>query len=559
MKMIMDLKLENANLINIFTSKIYKTNIFIKNGIIWGFDGNYTAKKTINCDNKFVSPSFIEGHIHLESSHVTPQQLYSHFLKNGVTTVVCDPHEIANVAGVEGIKFLINRTRKLPIDFYFQAPSCVPASSLETVHEDLGIDKLKKLKEFPEIIGLGEIMDYPSVINKNKKILSKIELFSGMLIDGHAPGLSGKKLDSYIRHGIYSDHECVGIDEAKEKMQKGMHIMIREGSSAKNMDLIKLINNKNDDRFMLVTDDISPKDLYNGNFILDKMKNSVEKYDIDPILLLKGMTYNPANFFRFKKKGGVAPGYIADLAIFDDIKTFKLNTVIKNGKILYENGKIAFQETNTQKTYIKKNNFKIKKFNPDDFKIKDKNKKIRIIKLIENNIITDEEKIKLESKNGYLKTSVDNDIIKLSVIERYTGNSNYSTGYIKGTNLKKGALASSYNHDSHNIVVVGTNDKDMAFAVNKLKSMGGGIIFVFNQNVIEKIPLPIYGIMSNELLKKIANRYENLEKKLKQNGVKLKNPLSTLSFLALSVIPKLKINDRGLIDVDNFQVVDLYV
>ncbi len=558
----MDLKLERANLVNVFTSEIYATNIYINDGLIWGFDGEYEAKKTINCEDKFITPSFIEGHIHIESSHVRPDEFSYHLLKNGVTSVVCDPHEIANVGGLDGIKYLIENTKNLPIDFYFSAPSCVPASKFDTVKQELDRNELRKLKKFSNVIGLGEVMDFPAVINRSTSIMKKISEFEEYVIDGHSPGLSGKELDSYIRAGIYSDHECVKIEEAKEKMRKGMYIMIREASSAKNMDLTELLNDVDSNRYMFVTDDISPKDLYSNKFILKKLRKALNTYNISPVELIKGLTINPATYFDFNEIGAVAPGFKADLIIFDDIKSFDLNRVIKEGKTIYKkkNKFFGFKSAKTEtekKDY--KNNLFIKKFSKNDFKIKDKNKKVRVLKIVEDSIITEEKIIKMPSQEGFLQNDFKNDIIKISHIERYTGKSQFINGFIKGTNLKKGALATSYNHDSHNIFVIGTNDEDMAFAVNKLKEMGGGIVYVKNQTVIEKLPLPIYGVISNKHIKEVSKRYSNLEKKLKDNGVKLENPLDTLSFMSLTVIPKIKISNKGLIDVDKFKVVDLYV
>src|SRR6056297_2803902 len=533
-----DLILKNGMYVNPLSGEVYQTDISIKDGKIFGYDSKIDADKILDLAGKYVTPGFIEGHIHIESSHLEPEEFFKVAVKNGVTTLVCDPHEIANVAGIIGVEYLIEKTKKLPINFFFMAPSCVPASKFESNGEKLGIKDLKKLKKNEKIIGL----------------------YENMIIDGHAPSVTGSELDTYIRNGILSDHETISMNEAREKIRKGMYLMIRNSSSAKNLNLIKIINNKNSSRFMIVSDDRSPEDLYKNNFILDSLRTAKNKYNKAIDILIKGVTINPAQYFNFKKIGALVPGYDADILVFDDIDNFDLSMTIAKGNILYRDGEFLFSsyKINTEKEKMKKY-FKLSLFNKKDFHVKDKNKKVKIIKVLRDSIYTEYFEKKLDSRNGNLKIDIDNDILKISCINRYKKNKNYYTGFVNGIKLKKGAIASSYNHDSHNIVVVGSNEKDMAIAVNRLNKIGGGIVFVKNEKIVTELPLSVYGIISNLNLKEVSQLYTEIELELRKNGVKLNNPLSIISFLSLSVIPELKINDKGLVNVNKFQIEGLYV
>jgi len=555
-----DLLLKNGMYVNPLSGEVYQTDISIKDGKIFGYDSKIDADKILDIAGKYVTPGFIEGHIHIESSHLEPENFFEVAVKNGITTLVCDPHEIANVAGIIGIEYLIEKTKKLPINFFFMAPSCVPASKFESNGEKLGIKDLKKLKKNEKIIGLGEVMNFPGVIEGNDEVLKKIGLYENMIIDGHAPSVTGSELDTYIRNGILSDHETISMNEAREKIRKGMYLMIRNSSSAKNLNLIKIINNKNSSRFMIVSDDRSPEDLYKNNFILDSLRTAKNKYNKPLDILIKGVTINPAQYFNFKKIGALVPGYDADILVFDDIDNFDLSMTIAKGNIVYRDGEFlsSSYKINAEKEKMKKY-FNLSLFNKKDFHVKDKNKKVKIIKVLKDSIYTEYFEKKLDSRNGNLKIDIDNDILKISCINRYKKNKNYYTGFVNGIKLKKGAIASSYNHDSHNIVVVGSNEKDMAIAVNRLNKIGGGIVFVKNEKIVTELPLSVYGIISNLNLKEVSQLYTEIELELRKNGVKLNNPLSIISFLSLSVIPELKINDKGLVNVNKFQIEGLYV
>ena len=547
-----DLLLKNAYLVNVFTSEIYKSDIYIKDGIIIGFSGDYDADETICLDGKFITPAFIEGHIHLESTHILPKYFVDVAIKNGIAAFVCDPHEIANVAGIDGIEFLLEETKNLPIDFFFMAPSCVPASPVESSGASLRAKELASLLKYERIIGLGEVMNYPAVIGEDKEILEKIKLFSNKIIDGHAPGLQNEELDSYIRHGIMSDHEASKKDEALEKIRKGMMLMIREGSSAKNGDLFEIINERNDNRFMFVSDDNSPADMFANNYMLKRMRMLIDEYGIDLLSFIKGVTINPATYFRLAKRGAIAPGYVADLNIFDSLDDLNLVMMIKNGKKLFKIGDETYEN---RKVEVKKT-FSIREFSPSDFAIKKKSEKVKVIQLFDGSLFTKKEETVLPFDNGYYNVDLENDIVKIALVERYSGKSNYSVGFLKGSGLKNGALASSYNHDSHNVMVIGVSDEMMAKAINRLKELNGGIVYFDGENYFE-LPFPIYGIISDLSLNEVSEKYCEIEELLKKNGVGLKNPLTTFSFMALSVIPEIKINDKGV--VENLKVGDIYV
>ncbi len=546
----MNLLLINANIINVLNGEIYKSDIYIENGIIKGFEKKGNCR-IIDLNGKYVSPGFIEGHIHLESTHVLPIHIYKEFLKNGVTTVINDPHEIANAGGLKGIEFFMKQAEDLPVDFLFMIPSCVPASKFETTIHKIGIKEMKYLKNKKQVLGLAEMMNYPGVINGDREVLRKLSLFKGEIIDGHCPFLRGQTLDKYISYGIYSDHETVMADEAIEKIKKGMYLMIRSGSSAINIDLVKVINNENDTRFMLVSDDISPVDMIEDRYIKYTLKKALEmNRQLSPVSLIKGLTVNPATYFRLHNRGIIAPGYKADLVILDDLKTFNINMTIKNGRIVYKNGRAV----NIKKTHIKtgKMTVKIKHFTASNFIRKTKKKYFPAIVINESSLITDSKNIAI--KNNLLKADIENDILLISSIERYSGNSKYSIGLVNGFGLKGGAVASSYNHDAHNILVIGVETDDMAIAVNHLKHIGGGVVYVKSGKIVD-IKMPIYGILSSMNLNQTAKAFRKLENALRNNGVHIKHPLTQMSFLSLSVIPKLKITDKGIIDSEKFKII----
>ncbi len=554
--MTVDLCLLNGRLVNVLTGEIYRCDLSIMDGKFWGFEA-MPAHKTIDLEGRFIAPGFIEGHIHLESSHVLPKELVPVFLRNGVTTVVADPHEIANAGGLEGIRYLLKKTEDLPVDFYFLAPSCVPASPLETAGYTIGLEEIELLRNEPRVIGLGEMMNYPGVISGDKTVHAKCDMFCNGIIDGHAPGVTGKDLDAYIRPGIYSDHETADQQEALEKIRKGMMLMIREGSSAKNGSLLKIINDKNDSRFMIVSDDNSPADMANNSYISSRMERLVKKNAYDPVRIIRGLTINPAQYFRFHKKGAVVPGYHADCAILNSLDRLDVFMTIHNGTIVYHER--MKEEKETVEDYDFPLSLPVREFSASDFNVQvPPGSEVRAIAVTDGQILTGEKRFTSTAQDGVVPSDTVNDFLKIAVIDRYSGACNHAVGFVHGIGLRSGALATTYNHDAHNIVVLGADDADMAAAVNLCVNNGGGIAFAAS-DVYSVLPFDLYGIMSSAPLTVVAEKTQAIEALLKKHGCTLSQALSTLSFLSLSVVPALKITDKGLIDVSTFSITELYV
>lgn len=538
------MKTIEGNLVDVFEEKIFPAIVKIKE------DKIYEIKKTNKEYERFILPSLIDAHIHIESSMLTPSRFSEVVSIHGTTSVISDPHEIANVLGIDGIKYMIKEAEASNVKIFYTAPSCVPATKFETSGAILGIKEIEKLMRLEKIVGLGEVMNFPGVINGDKEIMKKIEIAKkyNKPIDGHCPGLSGKKLKKYISAGISTDHECTSLKEAEEKLKLGMKIMIREGSSAKNMEDLIEIAKENDECF-LVSDDKHLEDLIKGhvNFLL---KRAVE-LGVDPIKAIKMVSLNPALHYKLPV-GLLRIGDPADIVVVNDLKNFNVIENWIDGKLIARKGKLLRR---CKKKIKIKNSFRLKKIEPKRFEIKTNKKeniKIRVIKVIENQIITKSETVILKK----LSSDIKKDILKIAVVERY-GHNRIGIGFVKGFCLKAGAIASSIAHDSHNIIVVGTNDKDMSYAVNYIRKIRGGIAVVKNKKIIGKIELPVAGLMSNKSSGYVIKKLKDIHEKIRKLGCNLKSPLMHLSFLALLVIPELKISDYGLFDVNRFEFVDL--
>ncbi len=554
--------LKNGNIINVFSGEIIKGDVAIYDTHIVGIGEKYEGEEEYDVSGYFISPGLIDSHIHIESTMVTIPEFARVVVPLGTTSVVIDPHEIANVLGLDGIRYMLKSSKYNPLNVFVMLPSCVPATDMETSGAELrAFDLLPFLNE-DWVIGLAEVMNFPGVINLETEVLDKIRLMANKVIDGHAPGLTGYGLNAYISAGIYSDHECTTKEEAMEKLRKGMYIMIREGTVAKNLkDLISIVNEKTGRRCLFATDDRHPDDLLKEGHINYLIKKSVE-YGIDPIIAIQMATINPAEYFRLYKIhriGAIAPGYAADIVVFNNLKEFKPVLVFKNGSLVAKEGEYIYKPPIPPREIKVRSTINIKWLTVDDFKIKAKSNKIRVIGIISNQLVTKHliEEAKIE--NGEVVSDTERDLIKCAVIERHFGSEDVGLGFVKGFEIKKGAIASSVAHDSHNIIVIGTNDEDMEKAVIHLRKIHGGFCVVENGKVLADLPLPIAGLMSNKPMKEV---YENL---LKVNeaayslGISIKDPFLMLSFLSLPVIPELKLTDKGLIDVNKFKFVDLFV
>lgn len=530
-----------GNLVNPFTEEIYPAEIKIRNNVI------ECVKQIEGSFNQYILPGFIDAHIHIESSMLTPSRFAEAVVPHGTTSVVSDPHEIANVLGIEGIKYMIKDVSTVPLNVFFTAPSCVPATPFETSGAVIGAKEIDELLKNDVIVALGEMMNFPGVLTGNPEVMAKIAAakMHKKPVDGHAPLLTGNELCKYIEAGISTDHECTVKEEVIEKRKLGMKVMLRQGSSAKN--LADLIGAGGD---FIVSDDKHPEDLLKGHVNL-MLKEAVELGE-DPIEALKMVTINPADHYNLNT-GLIAPGKAADIVTVDNLNDFNVKEVYISGKLVANNGKALFNS----KPLELESTFKIDNKKSKDFEIlsSKKEEKVRVIDVIEGQLLTEESEAVLPVVDGKIGKDIENDILKIAVLERY-GHNRMTNAFVRGFGLKKGAIASSVAHDSHNIIAVGTNAQDMANAVNKLVENNGGLVTVSNGQY-HSLKLPIGGLMSTETAEEVTLKLEDLHSALRDMGCKLASPFMTMSFLALLVIPKLKIGDMGLFDVEKFDFVNV--
>ncbi len=552
-----DLLIKNGRVVDVFSGQIEKKDVAIFGGVIIGF-GDYQAKEIVDVKGDFLCPGLIDGHVHIESSMVTIPEFARAVLPNGTTSVVADPHEIANVLGRKGIRFMAESARDVPLNVFIMLPSCVPATHMETSGAILKATDLKPLFKEPWAIGLAEMMNFPGVIFRDPEVLKKIEMAKGKRMDGHAPMLSGKGLYAYLTAGIRSDHECTTLKEAKEKLNNGMWIMIREGTTARNLrSLLPLINLKNSRRFLLVTDNRHPKELLKEGHI-DSMVRQAIRWGTDPILAIQMATLNTAEYFRLDDLGAIAPGYRADIVSFDHLGRFRIHKVFKDGILVAENGKMLFPPIRKVKGPKMRGSVRIKPLEKDVFLLRSDQPFAKIIQLIPDQIVTKKVMKKILLKEGVAHPNIKEDILKIAVVERHKATGNIGIGFVQGFGLKKGAIGSSVAHDSHNLVIVGANDQDMLKTVEIIQAMGGGLTVVLNGKVIASLPLPIAGLMSEAPVPKVHLQLEALHRAAKNLGCQIPDPFMTLSFLSLPVIPELKITDKGLVDVNQFKLVPLF-
>lgn len=552
-----DLVIKNGKIIDVFNLEIIETDVAIQDGEFVGL-GDYEGKQVIDANGKFVCPSFIDGHIHIESSMVKPSEYAKVVLPHGITTIIADPHEIANVSGTDGIRFMLEASEDLPLDVYMMMPSCVPATPFENTGAELNAEQLEPFYSHDRVLGLGEVMNFPAVYHGEEGMLHKIaDAFNkGNLIDGHAAGLHAEELNVYLTAGIRTDHECVAAKEALERIQRGMYVMIREGTASKDLDeLIQVVNEKNARRFLFVTDDKHLDELIAEGSIDHNVRKAINK-GINPLLAIQIATLNAAECFRLSKKGAIAPGYEANFLFLDDLESVSVSEVYKAGKLVAKNGEcLPFKEPSIVPPESVTNSITCKPVSKDDLRISlNEEQHANIIEVIPNSIITNHLVENIAVKNGQFQPSIEKDLLKIAVVERHKMTGNIGLGIVKGLGLKSGAIVSTVAHDSHNIVVAGTNDDDILKAIRVIGELGGGQAVLKDGEVLASLPLPFSGLMSDLDYMTVNSSLGSLNKALRQIGfIGQFNPFSTLSFLALPVIPKLKITDLGLFDVESFE------
>lgn len=541
-------------LVNVFSGEIYPENVALRGETILGF-GNYPARRKIDVRGKYICPGFIEGHIHIESSMLGVTEFAQTVVRYGTTSVVADPHEIANVLGLDGIRWMLESAKHQPLNLFLTLPSCVPATELETSGARLSTYDLYPFMSQHWVVGMGEMMNFPGVLSSQPDVLMKLRLGRDKHVDGHAPGLSGSELDTYVASGISSEHESTTIDEAREKLRKGLYIMMREGSATKNLnDLLPLLTPDNSRRVLFVSDDRHPHDLKAGH--LDVLVRQAIRRGVRPVDAIRAVTLNPAECFGLKRLGAVAPGYEADIVVVDDLKKFRVDTVFQRGELVASGGKYTGRRGAAAVPLRSSVNVRWLEKKDLAFPAK-KGKKALVMDLVPHQIVTGKSAAAPRIENGHIVSDPARDILKLVVVERHLASGNIGKALVRGFGLKKGAIASSVAHDSHNIIGAGVDDESLYAAIVEVIKMGGGLAVADGSKITARLPLPLAGLMSDRHLDDVVGGLTALLAAARRLGTPLEDPFITLSFLALPVIPRLKLTDKGLVDVDRFAIVGL--
>lgn len=549
-----DLILANARVVNVFTGEIESGNVAIYGGIVAGVGDYKQARQVLDLGGKYLAPGLINGHTHVESSMLDVSQYAQAVVPRGTLTVVTDLHEIANVCGIEGIKYVLECARHLPLELCLMAPSCVPATHLETSGASLGPKDIGQILRLKECIGLGEVMNFPGVLFGDAGVLGKISLAKRKAVDGHAPGVSGKNLNAYIAAGIHSDHESVSLNEAREKLSKGMFVMIREGSSEKNLDaLLPLVTDKTYKRCFFVVDDRSCVDLLSDGDIDAVVRKAIRR-GLEPVRAIQMATINTANYFKLDKLGAIAPGYLANMIVLNDLPGLKIDKVFYHGRLVAEDKKPLFPAYKPAGTGLTAT-VKLKPFRIEALRLPSSGDTKPVIEIVPGQIITKKIVALVKTADGVVVPDIEQDILKLVVVERHKATGNIGVGLVKGFGLKRGAIAGSIAHDSHNIVAAGTSDEDIFAAVQEIKRLQGGLVVTSAGKVLASLALPIAGLLSDEPLEAVVTKLEKIERLARDLGAIPPAPFATLSFLALPVIPELRLTDLGLVDVNEFRLI----
>ncbi|HEX5219655.1 MAG TPA: adenine deaminase [Verrucomicrobiae bacterium] len=550
-----ELLFKNARVVNVFSGEIHQANVAVEDGRIVGF-GDYKARRVINLRGAYLAPSLIDGHFHVESSMLTAPEFARAVVPHGTGAVVIDPHEYANVLGLDGIRYVLESSKNLPLDFFIMLPSCVPATHLETAGARLTADDLRLMIGDERVVGVAELMNYPGVFLGAKSELGKIEAGKGKCIDGHAPGLRGKNLNAYALAGVRSDHESTELEEAREKLRLGMHILLREGSTERNLaQLLPLVNAHNSGNCSFATDDKLAGDLVNEGHIDHAVRKAI-KGGVPPIAALQIASLNTARHYRLHNLGAIAPRYWADFIVFDDLKKFRVRQTYKKGALAAQDGE--YLARSPARVPLPRSTMNLR-YQPADVVLKARRGKIRVIEIVPNQIVTKELIVAPKTENGKLVADTRRDILKLVVVERHHATGNVGVGFVRGFKLKSGALGSTVAHDAHNVVVVGTNDADILRVIQELEKLQGGQVAVAQGKVKAALGLPVAGLVSDKPLSEVMRRIDQLNDAARALGCRLAAPFMTLSFLSLSPIPELKLTDQGLIDAVNLRKTSLFV
>jgi len=556
-----DLLLRKAGLVNVFSGEVHATEIAIAGGVIAGFGRGYEALEEIDLDGRFVAPGFLDAHVHIESSMVPPAEFARAVVPRGVTTVVTDPHEIANVLGLTGICFMLDESEGAPLDVLVNAPSCVPATHLETSGARLEADDLAILLSHPRVLGLAEVMNYPGVIAGSEEVLAKLRVFRGRPIDGHCPGLSGHRLSAYAAAGIGNDHECTAVDEALDKLRAGLTIFLREATNARNLRaLLPLVSPLTERRLCLCTDDRHPADLLEEGSI-DHLIRIAIAGGVDPVVAIRMATLNTAEHYGLRDRGAIAPGRRADLVVFRDLAAPRAEMVFRGGRLVARNGKLLSDDQPGRPRRVIPALPPTVHVDPEklDFSIRATGSGVRVIGVIPDQLVTESLVMDASLRDGHAVADPGRDLLKMAVVERHRGTGRMGLGFVRGIGLKRGAIASTVAHDHHNLVVIGADDASMRTAALAVAKSSGGLAAAEGENVLALLPLPLAGLMPDRAIEEVRDGMRALLEAAHSLGTALHDPFMAMSFLALEVIPALKLTDLGLVDVERFEVVPLFV
>lgn len=551
------LLLRNARLVNVWSGEIYLTDIVVSGGYIVAVGAGYCAEQEIDLKGRYVCPGFIDAHVHIESSLCTPPEFARAVLAHGVTSVVTDPHEIANVLGLEGIRFMLERAKYGPLNMYVMASSCVPATHMERSGSRLEADDLQPLLNHPWVLGLAEMMNYPGVVYGDEGVLDKLVAWSDKVLDGHAPAVTGRELNAYVASGIGSEHECTTVEEALEKLRLGLTIFIREGTTTHNLrPLLPLVTPQNHTRLCFCTDDRQPASLLDEGSI-DHMVRVAIANGIDPVMAIRMGTINTAQYFRLYQRGVIAPGKHADMVVFTDLNDLRAEKVFRDGVLVAENGQIISEKAPLRPFNLRSSiNVRLDQL---DFTIPAKGNQIHIIGGSDEQVVTEHLIEDARIVDGQAVADTERDLLKIAVVERHHATGNIGKGFIKGFRLKRGALAGTVAHDHHNLVIIGADDESIGRAAHAVVEIGGGLVAVDGHQVVATLPLPVAGLMSEQPIEQVRRDYDALIAAAQQMGCTMQDPFMAMSFMALEVIPKLKLTDVGLVDVEQFKIIELFV